>query len=247
MAFSVCMQLVVLCALVVDLGLRLSLYGRQFGREAGLTLGSIATVCLLVDLLIYLLHTCAMHCFSSSWLPGNIFSIGSDAPKWHLLRALRPLYFLKTAPAADVRRLLWQIFKTGQRVIDILVLLFFYVGMFAVMGTYLYSANPANWFFADLQSAFVQMFVLLTTNNFPDIMLPAYAQSRWNCIFFIAFIVGGIYFIANLVLAIIYQHFTMRERHKFRRLLLHRRFALRCAFAAITAGGVVVRFFTIIS
>nr|XP_034916613.1 two pore calcium channel protein 1 isoform X2 [Populus alba] len=52
-----------------------------------------------------------------------------------------------------------------------------------------------------------QMFVLFTTSNNPDVWIPAYKVSRWYCLFFILYVLIGVYFVTNLVLAVVYDSF----------------------------------------
>ncbi|XP_068664764.1 two pore calcium channel protein 1A-like [Aristolochia californica] len=52
-----------------------------------------------------------------------------------------------------------------------------------------------------------QMFVLFTTSNNPDVWIPAYKKSRWSCLFFVLYILLGVYFITNLILAVVYDSF----------------------------------------
>jgi len=59
------------------------------------------------------------------------------------------------------------------------------------------------------ESAF-GLLVLLTTANFPDFMLPAYQVSRLNCIFFISFLIFGLFLLMNLLLAIFYSNYQLR-------------------------------------
>jgi len=54
------------------------------------------------------------------------------------------------------------------------------------------------------------MLVLLTTANFPDIMLPAYEYSRPFCIFFIIYIMIGIFLILHLLMALFYNNYKLR-------------------------------------
>ncbi|EQC40820.1 hypothetical protein SDRG_01888 [Saprolegnia diclina VS20] len=59
-----------------------------------------------------------------------------------------------------------------------------------------------------------QMLILLTTANFPDVMLPAYNKSRWQATFFIFFLCFGLFFLLNVILAQIfsnYQHIASSE------------------------------------
>ncbi|XP_020242934.1 two pore calcium channel protein 1-like [Asparagus officinalis] len=52
-----------------------------------------------------------------------------------------------------------------------------------------------------------QMFVLFTTSNNPDVWIPAYKSSRWSCLFFVVYVLLGVYFLTNLILAVVYDSF----------------------------------------
>ncbi|KAL9243813.1 hypothetical protein vseg_017655 [Gypsophila vaccaria] len=52
-----------------------------------------------------------------------------------------------------------------------------------------------------------QMFVLFTTSNNPDVWIPAYKASRWYSLFFVLYILLGVYFVTNLILAVVYDSF----------------------------------------
>ncbi|KAL8151078.1 hypothetical protein V2J09_020886 [Rumex salicifolius] len=52
-----------------------------------------------------------------------------------------------------------------------------------------------------------QMFILFTTSNNPDVWIPAYKASRWYCIFFILYVLLAVYFVTNLILAVVYDSF----------------------------------------
>ncbi|CAA0819904.1 Two pore calcium channel protein 1 [Striga hermonthica] len=52
-----------------------------------------------------------------------------------------------------------------------------------------------------------QMFVLFTTSNNPDVWIPAYKASRWYCLFFVLYVLLGVYFVTNLILAVVYDSF----------------------------------------
>jgi hypothetical protein len=44
-----------------------------------------------------------------------------------------------------------------------------------------------------LSEAMMQLFICLTTANYPDISLPALAVSRWYSLFFVIFLIIGLY------------------------------------------------------
>ncbi|XP_048641629.1 two pore channel protein 1 [Marmota marmota marmota] len=97
-------------------------------------------------------------------------------------------------------------------------------------GFYLFSSNPADPYFHTLEDSIVSLFVLLTTANFPDVMMPAYARSPWSCAFFIVYLSIELYFIMNLLLAVVFDTFSDIEKRKFKSLLLHRRTAIQHAY-----------------
>lgn len=106
---------------------------------------------------------------------------------------------------------------------------------FSILGYYLFSDHHRNPFFRTLPDSFVSMFVLLTTANFPDVMMPSYAISKWNAIFFISYISTVLYVLMNLMLAVVYETFTGIEKDKFRKLLLHKRKACKLAFRLLVS------------
>ncbi|KAM0855826.1 hypothetical protein ACQ4PT_049531 [Festuca glaucescens] len=61
--------------------------------------------------------------------------------------------------------------------------------------------------FSSYGETLYQMFVLFTTSNNPDVWVPAYKISRWYSLFFIVYVLLGVYFLTNLILAVIYDSF----------------------------------------
>ena len=61
-------------------------------------------------------------------------------------------------------------------------------------------------------------------------MMKSYNQSRWSAVFFISYLAINLYFLMNLMLAVVYDAFTRIEKDKFRRLFLHKRKAAQHAF-----------------
>lgn len=77
------------------------------------------------------------------------------------------------------------------------------------------------------------MLVLLTTANYPDIMLPAYAQSRLYSIFFIAYLLFGLFFLFNLVLAVFYNKYKTQLELVAEKYINERRTTIKEAFAVL--------------
>ncbi|CAM0882103.1 unnamed protein product [Alopecurus aequalis] len=70
-----------------------------------------------------------------------------------------------------------------------------------------------------------QMFVLFTTSNNPDVWVPAYKISRWYSLFFIVYVLLGVYFLTNLILAVIYDSFK-EQVDSIRKSILQKAFGL---------------------
>ena len=58
------------------------------------------------------------------------------------------------------------------------------------------------------------MTILLTTANFPDVMLPSYNMNRASCLFYLIFLTFGLYFLLNVLLAIVFDNYKTRIEEK---------------------------------
>ncbi|GFU29882.1 two pore calcium channel protein 1 [Nephila pilipes] len=156
--------------------------------------------------------------------------LGRQTSHFRVTRALRPVFLIDNHYCKGIRRVIRQIIQSLPPILDMLSLLLFFMLIFSVLGFYLFRSVYEDTYFSSLQESFVSLFVLLTTANFPDVMMPSYAMSKWSSLFFIIFIIIHVYFLMNLMLAVVYETFTRIEKDKFRKLLLHRRKACQLAF-----------------
>uniref|UniRef100_A0A6I8QGK0 Ion transport domain-containing protein n=1 Tax=Xenopus tropicalis TaxID=8364 RepID=A0A6I8QGK0_XENTR len=146
-------------------------------------------------------------------------------------RALRPIFLVDCRYCGAVRRNLRQIFQSLPPFIDILLLLLFFMVIFAILGKNHFLSWPNHkYYFSTLENSLVSLFVLLTTANFPDVMMPAYSRNPWSCIFFIIYLSIELYFIMNLLLAVVFDTFNDIEKKKFKSLLLHKRSAIQHSY-----------------
>uniref|UniRef100_A0A250YLB5 Two pore calcium channel protein 1 n=1 Tax=Castor canadensis TaxID=51338 RepID=A0A250YLB5_CASCN len=150
-------------------------------------------------------------------------------------RALRCIFLVDCRYCGGVRRNLRQIFQSLPPFMDILLLLLFFMVIFAILGFYLFSPNPSDPYFSTLENSIVSLFVLLTTANFPDVMMPSYSRNPWSCIFFIVYLSIELYFIMNLLLAVVFDTFNDIEKRKFKSLLLHKRTAIQHAYRLLVS------------
>uniref|UniRef100_A0A3B4WFU8 Two pore segment channel 1 n=1 Tax=Seriola lalandi dorsalis TaxID=1841481 RepID=A0A3B4WFU8_SERLL len=136
-------------------------------------------------------------------------------------RALRPIFLVDCRYCGAVRRNLRQIFQSLPPFIDILLLLLFFMVIFAMLEVKL-----------GISFSVTQRLICLF---FPDVMMPAYSKNRWSCVFFIVYLSIELYFIMNLLLAVVFDTFNDVEKMKFKSLLLHKRSAIDHAFQLLVS------------
>jgi len=88
-------------------------------------------------------------------------------------------------------------------ILDMLVLLFFFIFIFSLLGHFLFGRDRLDPFFSTVEDSFVNLFILLTTANYPDIMMESYYRRPLSVIFFVAYLVIVLYFFTNLVSTIL--------------------------------------------
>uniref|UniRef100_A0A7S3JYQ2 Ion transport domain-containing protein n=1 Tax=Aureoumbra lagunensis TaxID=44058 RepID=A0A7S3JYQ2_9STRA len=64
--------------------------------------------------------------------------------------------------------------------------------------------SEGDMYFPNLREGMWSLLVLVSTANFPDVALPAYAINRWSMLFFISYLLIGCFFMMNLLLATVY-------------------------------------------
>ena len=152
---------------------------------------------------------------------------------FRVTRAFRVLFLIDTHYCGGVRRFLRQIFKSLPPILDMLGLLLFIMVIYSVLGFYLFGPSETTEgspYFQSFFLSFINLFVLLTTANFPDVMMPSYYNNWASVIFFISYLMITLYFLMNLLLAVVYDSFTAEEVKKFKKLFLHKRKACQHAF-----------------
>uniref|UniRef100_G1QH14 Ion transport domain-containing protein n=1 Tax=Nomascus leucogenys TaxID=61853 RepID=G1QH14_NOMLE len=105
-------------------------------------------------------------------------------------RALRCIFLVDCRYCGGVRRNLRQIFQSLPPFMDILLLLLFFMIIFAILGEFpLLRPRQAD----------TARRVTLCKYSFPDVMMPSYSRNPWSCVFFIVYLSIELYFIMNLV------------------------------------------------
>ena len=141
-----------------------------------------------------------------------IVSSISDSKKYNypwFAAFVRPLFLIVTM--RTLRDYLLSYFFVIRSSFPMTIILVVYIMYFAWMGQCIFGGTPEGvQYFNSFGDAFFNMLVLMTTSNFPDVMLPAYQTSRWNCLFFLSYLIFGLFLMMNLLLAVFYSNFKDR-------------------------------------
>lgn len=121
------------------------------------------------------------------------------------LRPIIATFFMK-----QVRQNSWQFLAVYDN-LAILVTIFVFIMFYSVAGYIFFSfGGEGVLILPTIGESYFNMLVLLTTANFPDVMLPAYNVNYFNSFFFITYLGIGLYFLFNILLANVYNHFLAR-------------------------------------
>ena len=93
-----------------------------------------------------------------------------------------------------------------------------------------YEALEAQRYFPTLGDAYWNVYVTLTTSNFPDVMMAAYRESYWYAVLFVVYLLICLYLFMALVLASIYDQFKTRVTSDLEETLTERKRALTLCF-----------------
>uniref|UniRef100_A0A2P2LHX0 Two pore calcium channel protein 1 n=1 Tax=Rhizophora mucronata TaxID=61149 RepID=A0A2P2LHX0_RHIMU len=93
--------------------------------------------------------------------------------------------------------------------------------------------EPGKTVFSTYGDTLYQMLVLFTTSNNPDVWVPAYKVSRWYCLFIVLYVLLGVYFVTNLILAVVYDSFKSQLAKQVSKMDYMRRRILTKAFSLI--------------
>ena len=115
-----------------------------------------------------------------------------------------------------------------------MILIILNVVFFSWTGMILFNDSvEGELYFSSLSDSCWYMLILLTTANYPDVMMPAYAESRWYCIFFILYLLLGLFFLFNLVLAVFYNNYSSQLTEASDKILRNRAYYLEKAWVCI--------------
>lgn len=132
-------------------------------------------------------------------------------------RPLRPFLMVNFAENKQVRRAVRNIRNTLKEIVYALILLFMSIALFSLLALKLFQRRSLFYpdgrpYFKDYFDIYFSLYVLVTTANHPDVMMPAYNDNSMFAIFFVVYTLICLYIFMNIILAVIY--FNYRENLK---------------------------------
>lgn len=116
-------------------------------------------------------------------------------------------------------------FADGLLTLTALIVVYAVCGMVLFEGT-----NEGSQYFSNFADSCMSLLILLTTANYPDVMMPIYSEVRAASLFFVSFLVIGQLLVINLVFASVYQNYRQEAAQRATKYEFKRQQALRTAF-----------------
>lgn len=119
--------------------------------------------------------------------------------------------FLLLINVRSIRRTWLRFLLVLKDSLSMIMFIMFYVLFFALLGYRIFRGSREGvMYFPDYVESCFNMLVLLTLSNSPDIMLPAYEYSRILAVFFVIYLLFGVFLLMNLLLALFYSNYKDR-------------------------------------
>jgi len=150
-------------------------------------------------------------------------------------RVFRPLFLINMNESKQIRRAFRNIRNTVVDILNVLVLFVFSMALFSLLAFKLFQKRNLHYsdgrsYFTNYLECFFDLYILVTTANSPDVMMPAYDLSNWFSIFFIIYTIVNTYIFMNLFLAVIYNSYRTHLKSEIRSAIFWKRKKLALAF-----------------
>nr|XP_055039515.1 two pore segment channel 3 [Misgurnus anguillicaudatus] len=167
---------------------------------------------------------------------GALKAAGYFGIRWS--RVLRPLLLVNVTEGRQLRRAFRSIRNALPQISYVFFLFMFSVLVFSLMALKLFGKRglltiDGSPYFTDYFDIVFDLYVLVTTANSPDVMMPAYNYSVFFTIFFILYIVINTYTFMSFFLAVVYNNYKKYLKEEVRQLVKARRFKMCRAFSVL--------------
>merc|ERR1719193_515986 len=156
-------------------------------------------------------------------------------PYIRLTRVLRPFVIVNIPEGRQVRRAFRNIRRTLPEIGSVLILFSLILGIFGLMVFKIFGKRGwhkinGSEYFSNFPDSYWDLYVLVTTANNPDIMMPAYNDNPWFCLFFIIFLVICLYIFMSIFLAVVYNNYRSNLKNEVHEAIKRKRTLLNTVF-----------------
>uniref|UniRef100_A0A3Q3F3C6 Two pore segment channel 3 n=1 Tax=Labrus bergylta TaxID=56723 RepID=A0A3Q3F3C6_9LABR len=153
-------------------------------------------------------------------------------------RVLRPLLLVNVTEGRQLRRAFRSIRNALPQIFYVFLLFMFSVLIFSLMALKLLGKRGLKTtdgapYFTNYMEIVFDLYVLVTTANSPDVMMPAYNASYFYAIFFILYILINTYIFMSVFLAVVYNNYKKYLKEEVRQLVRTKRHKMVRAFAVL--------------
>lgn len=236
---TITIELVCLSLLAVEMVLKFTYMGQRLYFENKWHVMQL--ICLLADFASVLIVVFVPQGNGAAHATGSATG-GSDSAVSDVLRngvrgvkplvlapLIRPMLLLSMSH--KLRSGFSSLVKALPRFIDGLLTITVLIVIYAVFGMVLFEGtDEGTQYFNNFADACLNLLILLTTANFPDVMMPIYSQVRAGSLFFVSFLMVGQLLVMNLVFASVYQNYRHEVAQRAMEYVEQRFQALQVAF-----------------
>ncbi|XP_044045272.1 two pore segment channel 3 isoform X2 [Siniperca chuatsi] len=179
---------------------------------------------------------------------GALKATNCYALRWS--RVLRPLLLVNVTEGRQLRRAFRSIRNALPQIFYVFLLFMFSLLIFSLMALKLLGKRGLKTingspYFTDYLEIVFDLYVLVTTANSPDVMMPAYNASLGFTIFFILYILINTYIFMSVFLAVVYNNYKKYLKEEVQQMVRAKRHKMVRAFAVlqeqrVEGGGPVV-------
>lgn len=157
----------------------------------------------------------------------------ADPIRWS--RCLRPLFIVNFPQGRQVRTAFRNIRRSLAEIVYVLFLLLCSILLFALLASKLFSKRQLTYpdgrpYMATYWDCLWSMYVLVTTSNNPDVMMPAYDANGWFALFFIIYLILNLYIFMHILLAVIFNSYKKNLKNEVKESVYAKRRKLAEAF-----------------
>ncbi|TDH15585.1 hypothetical protein EPR50_G00010300 [Perca flavescens] len=153
-------------------------------------------------------------------------------------RVLRPLLLVNVTEGRQLRRAFRSIRNALPQIFYVFLLFMFSLLIFSLMALKLLGRRglktiDGSPYFTNYLQILFDLYVLVTTANSPDVMMPAYNNSYVYAIFFILYILINTYIFMSVFLAVVYNNYKKYLKEEVRQLVRAKRHKMVRAFGVL--------------